>query len=98
MCCRRPILGPHEPLLRELVDGKDITLAEIQGELSRRVGLAPDLATIHHHLRRLGLRRKKIAKSLRPGSARCRARVSDGRRFVLLVRRAQEHLALAARL
>ena len=56
---RRPVLEPHEALLRELADGKDITLAEIQAELSRRVGLAPDLSTIHHHLRRLGLRRKK---------------------------------------
>jgi transposase len=57
---RRPILEPHEALLRELVDGKsDITLAEIQAHLSRRVSLTPDLSTIHHHLRRLGLRRKK---------------------------------------
>ncbi len=56
---RRPVLEPHEVLLRELADGKDITLAEIQAELSRRIGLTPDLSTIHHHLRRLGLRRKK---------------------------------------
>ena len=56
---RRPILEPHEALLRELADGKDLTLAEIQAELARHVGLAPDLSTIHHHLRRLGLRRKK---------------------------------------
>jgi transposase len=56
---RRPILEPHEALLRELADGKDITLAEIQAELARHVGLTPDLSTIHHHLRRLGLRRKK---------------------------------------
>src|SRR3954454_9798511 len=54
---RRPILEPHEALLRELVDAKsDITLTEIRGVLLRRVGLAPDLSTIHHHLRRLGLR------------------------------------------
>jgi transposase len=39
---RRPVLEPHEALLRELADGKDITLAEIQAELSRRVGLTPD--------------------------------------------------------
>jgi transposase len=59
---RRPILEPHEALLRELVDAKsDITLAEIRAELSRRVGLWPDLSTIHHHLRRLGLRHKKRA-------------------------------------
>jgi putative transposase len=56
---RRPILEPHEALLRELADGQGITLAEIQAELSRRVGLTPDPSTIHHHLRRLGLRRKK---------------------------------------
>jgi transposase len=61
---RRPILEPHEALLRELVDTKsDITLAEIRTELLRLVGLAPDLSTIHHYLRRLGLRHKK--KSLR---------------------------------
>jgi transposase len=47
---RRPILEPHEALLRELADGKDITLAEIQAELARHVGLTPDL---------LDLRRKK---------------------------------------
>jgi putative transposase len=56
---RRPILEPHEALLRGLADGKDLTLAEIQAEISHRVGLTPDLSTIHHHLRRLGLRRKK---------------------------------------
>src|SRR5215213_764019 len=57
---RRPLLEPQEGLLRELVDAKsDITLAEIRAELSRRVGLSPDLSTIHHHLRRLGLRHKK---------------------------------------
>jgi transposase len=57
---RRPLLEPHEGLLRDLVDAKsDITLAEIRAELSRRVGASPDLSTIHHHLRRLGLRHKK---------------------------------------
>ena len=56
----RPILEPHEELLRELVDAKsDITLAEIRAELSQKVGVSPDLSTIHHHLRRLGLRHKK---------------------------------------
>jgi transposase len=69
---RRPVLEPHEALLRELIDGNsDITLAEIQTELSHRVNLTPDLSTIHHHLHRLGLRRKKVAKSRRAGSARC---------------------------
>jgi transposase len=57
---RRPVLEPHEALLRELIDGNSaITLAEIQTELSHRVDLTPDLSTIHHHLHRLGLRRKK---------------------------------------
>ena len=57
---RRPILEPHEGLLRELVEAKsDITLAEIRAELGRRVGVSPDLSTIHHLLRRLGLRHKK---------------------------------------
>jgi transposase len=59
---RRPVLGPHENLLRALVDEKpDITLAEIQAELHRRCAITVCLATIHVHLRRLGLRHKKRA-------------------------------------
>jgi len=59
---RRPVLAPHEDILRMLVDEKpDITLAEIQAELRRRRGVAVCLATIHAHLRRLGLRHKKRA-------------------------------------
>jgi hypothetical protein len=68
---RRPVLEPHKALLRELSDGKDITLADIQAELSRRVGITPDLSTIHRCLRPLGLRLKRVAESRRVGSARC---------------------------
>jgi transposase len=68
---RRPLLEPHEGLLRDLVDAKsDITLAEIRAELSRRVGASPDLSTIHHHLRRLGLRHKKSRSGLRSRTGR----------------------------
>ena len=57
---RRPVLAPHDALLRALVERKpDLTLAEIQAELRQRVGVAVCLATIHPRLRRLGLRRKK---------------------------------------
>jgi transposase len=57
---RRPILGPHEGLLRGLVEAQpDITLREIQAELHSRCGIAVCLATIHVRLRRLGLRHKK---------------------------------------
>ncbi|WP_425487132.1 helix-turn-helix domain-containing protein [Microvirga arsenatis] len=56
---RCPVMEPYEALLRELAEGEEITLAEIQAELSRRVGLTPDLSTIYHHLRRLGLQRKQ---------------------------------------
>lgn len=57
---RRPVLAPHDALLRALVERKpDITLAEIQAELRQRVGVGVCLATIHSRLRRLGLRRKK---------------------------------------
>jgi transposase len=59
---RRPLLAPHEDLLRELVEERpDITLAEIQAELRRERGIAVCLATIHVSLRRLGLRHKKKA-------------------------------------
>ena len=59
---RRPLLAPHEDLLRALVaEQPDITLAEIQTELRRRGGITVCLATIHVRLRRLGLRHKKRA-------------------------------------
>ena len=57
---RRPLLAPHEELLRALVAGEpDITLAELQAALQRQRGVTVCLATIHVHLRRLGLRHKK---------------------------------------
>ena len=59
---RRPVLGPHEALLRSLIAATpDITLAELQAELYRQRGVTVCLATIHTHLRRLGLRHKKRA-------------------------------------
>jgi transposase len=57
---RRPVLAPHEGVLRALVAAQpDITLREIQAELGRRCGVSVCLATIHVRLRRLGLRHKK---------------------------------------
>jgi putative transposase len=59
---RRPVLAPHEDVLRALVAAQpDITLAEIQAELRRQRGIRVCLATIHVRLRRLGLRHKKRA-------------------------------------
>jgi putative transposase len=59
---RRPILSPHEDLLREMVaERPDMTLAEIRDELRRQRGLSVCLATIHVRLHRLGLRFKKRA-------------------------------------
>ena len=43
---------------RQTAVGTSLALL-IAAWLSRRIGLTPDLSTIHHHLRRLGLRRKK---------------------------------------
>ena len=57
---RRPLLEPHEGELRRLIAvTPDLTLAELQGELERRHGLAVALSTLHNALRRLGLRHKK---------------------------------------
>jgi transposase len=57
---RRPVLAPHAADLRRLVEATpDITLAEIQGELRRRLGVVTALSTIHYALRRIGLRHKK---------------------------------------
>ena len=59
---RRPILEPHADLLCELVAAKpDTTLAEIHAELQARGVVVKALSTIHHMLRRLGLRHKKRA-------------------------------------
>jgi transposase len=57
---RRPRLEPHEPELRALVEATpDITLAELQTALERRLGVVAALSTIHNALRRIGLRHKK---------------------------------------
>ena len=59
---RRPLLEPHADLLCELVAvTPDITLAELQAELQARGVVVKALSTIHHMLRRLGLRHKKRA-------------------------------------
>ena len=59
---RRPVLAPHQGLLRSLVDARDdITLAEIKAELRSRGILVQALSTIYLALRRLGLTRKKRA-------------------------------------
>jgi len=70
---RRPLLAPHDDVLRALVTAQpDITLAEIQAALRRQRGLTVCLATIHVRLRRLGLRHKKEPESGRAGPPRCR--------------------------
>jgi len=57
---RRPLLAPHEAALRGLVEAQpDITLAELQGKLQRRIRITAGLSTLHNTLRRLGLRHKK---------------------------------------
>ena len=57
---RRRLLAPHESALRHLVEATpDITLAELQAELERRLGIVAGLSTIHNTLRRIGLRHKK---------------------------------------
>ena len=57
---RRPLLAPYEADLGRLVEASpDITLAEIQAELERRLGVVAGISTIHNTLRRLGLRHKK---------------------------------------
>jgi transposase len=59
---RRPVLVPHEAMLRALIaERPDITLAEIQDELRQQRSVSVCLATIHVSLRRLGLRHKKRA-------------------------------------
>ena len=57
---RRPVLEAHEALLRSIIAAEpDITLVEIQGELRRRGIAVGAVSTIHHMLRRIGLRHKK---------------------------------------
>jgi putative transposase len=57
---RRALLAPHESDLRRLVEVRpDSTLAELQAELERRLGVVAGFSTIHNALRRSGLRLKK---------------------------------------
>ena len=57
---RRPLLEPYEADLAALVEATpDVTLAELQAELHRRLGIMTALSTVHHALRRIGLRHKK---------------------------------------
>jgi len=57
---RRPVLEPHQDLLRTLVDAKSgITLSEIQAELQTRGIEVQALSTIHLMLKRMHLTHKK---------------------------------------
>jgi putative transposase len=57
---RRRLLAPHESDLRRLVEASpDITLAELQAALHKRIGIVAGRSTIHNALRRIGLRHKK---------------------------------------
>jgi putative transposase len=57
---RRPLLEVHEALVRAIVEAKpDITLVEIQAELSQHGVVVHAVSTIHRWLRRSGLHRKK---------------------------------------
>jgi len=59
---RRPILEPHEALMRALLDTKaDISLVEIQAELRQRGIMIGATSTISRWLRRAGLTHKKRA-------------------------------------
>ena len=57
---RRPVLAPHQDLLRSLLDAKSgITLAEIQAELRARGIEVQALSTIHLMLKRMDLTHNK---------------------------------------
>jgi transposase len=57
---RRPILEPHQELLRALVEARSgITLSEIQAELRARGIEVQALSTIHLMLKRMDLTHKK---------------------------------------
>jgi putative transposase len=59
---RRPILEPHETLVRGLLAGKaDISLVEIRAELHRHGIVVGATSTISRWLRRAGLTHKKRA-------------------------------------
>ncbi len=91
---RRPILAPHEALVRALLDTKvDISLKEIQAELRQHGIMVGATSTISRWLRRAGLTHKKslrAAEQDRPDMARERRhwrvwqRYMDPARFVFL--------------
>jgi transposase len=57
---RRPILEPHEVLVRSILDGQsDISLVEIQAELRRHGVVVGATSTIGRWLKRAGLTHKK---------------------------------------
>jgi putative transposase len=57
---RPAALAGHEAELVRIVEATpDITLAELQVALQRRLGLVPGLSTLHRTLHSLGLRHKK---------------------------------------
>jgi putative transposase len=61
---RRPVLEPHQDLLRSLVEGKSgITLAEIQAELQTRGIVVQALSTIHLMLKRMRLAQALTGRS-----------------------------------
>src|SRR5918993_1939178 len=72
---RRPVLEPHQDLLRSLVEAKSgITLAEIRSKLWARGIEVQALSTIHLMLKRMGLTHKKDAPGGRAGPAGCSPR------------------------
>jgi transposase len=59
---RRPVLEPHETLVRGLLDAKaDISLVEIQADLRQHGIMIGATSTISRWLRRAGLTHKKRA-------------------------------------
>src|SRR4028118_2001209 len=57
---RRPVLEPHEALVRSILETKaDISLVEVRSELHRHGVVVSATSTIGRFLRRAGLTRKK---------------------------------------
>jgi putative transposase len=75
---RRPLLEPHQDLLRALIEAEPgITLAEIQAELrSRGIGVRA-LSTLHARLKRLKLTRQN-RRCMRPSRTVPMSRASAG--------------------
>jgi len=71
---RRPMLEPHEALVRSMLEAKsDISLVEIQAELRRHGVVVGATSTIGRWLRRAGLTHKKEPESGRAGPRGCGA-------------------------